>query len=559
MNKYFIKVSALFLCFSLISSQTRLAVGQPLLFLNNAESKEFKQQQTDFKKKMEDLQKQAEFFANTNPAFGKNNHAANIAAAIEKEKNSITVRQDNTRVVLKNFPFEPIELKENKIISWAQNITEENGRGIVLLSLLKDKELLSRPEVYEKDSCSEGYEGETPCYFGLILESLPYVYFNYFEAETLTDFIIKQLKTPYDRDDKYYKVYYLYTLVAASLVSNNSTSSLMLERLLEGVKTGYPVTQVWVAKALSEIVYLKPFQQRKVMQELETLLQRYSDSLKFAYYEKSTIPGLKIPNQTMAIKNFMYSVCFFAAKEDDSIFKLLITTGSFVDRAAYLQNPLPGMDWDMLDKGAKFSKSQSGYKHEIAFNLIETLFSTYAMAERYDKMTNFIIKYATYKEGYGFLNYFLFAMLGLEFANAYNDILNIEGWTVQHKTFLAVLNEKVVELDPLVSDMVRNQMAAEVIAEWATFARVFKVVGKGLGLAGKTAVKYMPKAAFKSGQAWRAVSSKMPGIAKKAKWPAIVVGGGIASKAVYQKITSKSRPKVPEMSDENIRKAITVK
>lgn len=375
------------------------------------------------------------------------------------------------------------------ITSWAYSINKNNSKVYDLLQILSDQKYMASDNVYTQQSCAANYDGPLKCELSYLTAILPEAYFSQEETNLLVAFLSDKLKHRYSETEPQYSLYYRYSLIAASLVANINTGRDMLSALLNKVREPYgnPAEQVWSARALAEVVYLTPYQQRFITGELENIIFNLGERLKYSEVENNLL-GFKVSNQHTAVKSFMYTVSFFAKKKDDSFLKSMITTGNFVERSAYLQNPLPGVAGD-----GGFLDTPDGNRHNISFNLITALFNTYALRGEYQRMNDFIIKYAKLNSsGTDFQNYFLFAIYGLELASAYNETLSLEGWDEQYQNFAYAIGKAVWKLEPAVSVCVTVQGGAEVCTEWILVMKAFQVLGLAAKGSGKIIVRLLP-------------------------------------------------------------------
>ena len=375
------------------------------------------------------------------------------------------------------------------ITSWAYAVNQKDSKAYELLQILSDQKYIASDNVYTEKSCAQDYNGPLKCELSFLTSILPEVQFNAEDSRMLVSFLADKLKQPYSDTEPQHSLYYRYSIIAASLVANVSAGRDMLSSLINNVRDPYgnPAAQVWSARALAEVVYLTPYQQRFMSAELERIIYSYGERLKYAEVENNIL-GFKVSNQYTAVKSFMYTVSFFAKNKDDSFFKSMITTGNFVERSAYLQNPLPG-----VAKDGGFMATPDGHRHNISFNLITALFNTYAISGDYRKMNSFIIRYAKVNgEGKDFQNYFLFAIYGLELASAYNENLSLEGWDEQYHNFAYAIGKAVWQTHPATSVCVTVQGGAEVCTEWLLVMKAFKVLGVAAKGTGKIIVRLLP-------------------------------------------------------------------
>lgn len=379
--------------------------------------------------------------------------------------------------------------KNLTITSWAQAMNIRNSRTQDLLSIISDEKYMMSDNVYTQKSCAADYNGPLKCEFAYLTSILPQANFTLEESSKLVLFLSDKLKHPYALHDPKEKLYSLYSLIAASLAANNFASRDMLETLLNNVNGYYskPAEQIWSARALSYIAYVPQVQQRRLIKGLEDTIYRLSSRMKYELVENHPF-GLKVDNQYTAVKVFMYTISFFAKKADDGFLKSMVTTGTFVKRSAYLQNPLPG-----LDKKGNFMQTEEGQRHNLAFNLVSALFNAYAVTDNYQKMNSFIIQYARLNARQSdFANYFLFAIWGLELANAYNDNKSLEGWQQQYANFTYAISKAIWKAYPSVSVCVTVQGGAEVCAEWVAFVEATKLLGVLAKGAGKVFITMLP-------------------------------------------------------------------
>ncbi len=402
--------------------------------------------------------------------------------------NGAALKKDNNFKF--NFPVIPAKRPAKlTITSWAYSVDKKNVRAYELLQILADQKYMSSDDVYTPASCAPAYNGPLKCELAFLTSLLPEAELNAQDVNLLVTFLSEKLKHPYSETEPQHSLYYRYSVIAASLVANISAGRPMLEALLNNVRDPYgnPSAQVWSARALSEVVYLTPYQQRFIARELENIIFNFGERLKYAEVENNLL-GFKVTNQHTAVKSFMYTVSFFAKKKDDGFLKSMITTANFVERSAYLQNPLPG-----VAKDGGFMTTPDGHRHNISFNLITALFNTYALSGDYRKMNDFIIKYAKVNSaGSDFQNYFLFTIYGLELASAYNENLSLEGWQEQYENFAYAIGKAVWKIYPACAVCVTVQGGAEVCTEWALVMEAFKVLGVAAKGTGKIIVRLLP-------------------------------------------------------------------
>jgi len=380
-------------------------------------------------------------------------------------------------------------LPNQTITSWAYSLKKNNANGEFLLSVLSDRKYMMSNNVYTAESCKEDYKGRLKCEISVLTGVLPHVKLDYNSQDRIINFLVTQLKHPYNIKAQDSTLYYRYSLVAAALVSNDRAGRQMLDELLNIVsnQSEIPSHQVWSARALSEVAYLSPAERITLIRTLERTVLNLSNRLKNEYVENSYL-GFKVTNQFTAVKCFMYTLSFFAKKKGDGILKSMITTGTFVKRSAYLQNLLPGVDF----KG-NFLQTPSGCRHNVAFNLIVALFNAYAGEGRYEEMNDFIINYAqlNWKRN-DFQNYLLFAMYGMELAAAYNENESIEGWQEQYDNFAYAIGKAIWKADPVTTVCVTAQGGAEVCAEWVALTELLKTVGAGVKAGTSFVFKFLP-------------------------------------------------------------------
>ncbi len=412
-----------------------------------------------------------------------------VAAQIYDSKIVFNIKSLQKDIKL-NLPQIPAKRPAKLTISsWAYSISKENSKAYELLQILSDQKYMASENVYTPESCAADYKGPLKCELSFLTSLLPEIYLSRQDTDLLVNFLAEKLKHPYNKAESEYNLYYSYSIIAASLVANAGAGRDMLSALVDNVKDVYGKSsaQVWSARALAEIVYLSPYQQRFLTRELESIIFNFGEKLKYSEVENNLL-GFKISNQDTAIKSFMYTISFFAKKQEDTFLKSMITTGNFVERSAYLQNPLPGVDGD-----GDFLSTPDGYRHNTSFNLITALFNTYAFGGDYRRMNDFIIKYAKLNpNGTDFQNYFLFAIYGLELASAYNENLSLEGWGEQYQNFTYAIGKAIWKVSPATSVCVTVQGGAEVCTEWIAVMKVFQCLGIAAKGTGKVIIRLLP-------------------------------------------------------------------
>lgn len=402
--------------------------------------------------------------------------------------NSQAVKKNN--ILNFNLPLIPSKRPQKlTITSWAYSINTKDSKTYELLQILSDQKYMASDDVYTAESCAAGYNGKLKCELSFLTSLVPEAEFTAQDTDNLVRFLSEKLKHTYAERDPQYSLYYRYSIVAASLVANNRAGRQMLSALMDNVRDVYgtPAQQVWSARALAEVVHLTPYQQRFMTRELEAIIFKLGERLKYSEVENNIL-GFKVTNQYTAVKSFMYTISFFAKKKDDGFLKSMITTANFVERSAYLQNPMPG-----VAKDGGFLPTPDGHRHNIAFNLITALFNTYALSGDYGKMNTFIIKYAKVDAARkDFQNYFLFAIYGLELASAYNENLSLEGWQEQYQNFTSAIGKAIWKIYPASAVCVTVQGGAEVCTEWALVMEAFKAVGVAAKGTGKIIIRLLP-------------------------------------------------------------------
>ncbi|MGB2578637.1 hypothetical protein AAIR98_000556 [Elusimicrobium simillimum] len=429
-----------------------------------------------------------------------------------KAQQTAALRQYNSNLL----PHAAYQKRNPKLTltTWAENTTEYETDVEALITILADKKYLMSDNVYTDGSCVSGYEGPLACEIGVLNGILPYIKFDSSDAALIVDFIALQLKHAYSANDKEWEAYNRYAIISAYLLANDRTSKIMLDRLLDTIcGAGNTINKVWAARALAEVVYLRPHMQEIAIKELEALLQRYSDYLKYKDVEKHHM-NLKITNQAMAKKVFMYVVSFFAQKHDDGMIKGMLTDRLVVDESHLFQNPLPGRDIH-----GNFHASDLGYRHNIAHHAIAALFKIYAMGQKYDAMNNFVIKYSKLRaDKKDFQHYVLFAMEGLDMSFAIKDGLDIDGWTDQYNSFMAAMGTALWDMHPVIKSVVNTQGALESAAQFVAVILLFDGAVAGAKYVGGAVIRFALSAnAIKFGKTFlgKATSAKVRGKVSK--------------------------------------------
>ncbi|MGB2578639.1 hypothetical protein AAIR98_000558 [Elusimicrobium simillimum] len=371
----------------------------------------------------------------------------------------------------------PARKANQTIISWVMNLTENDNNLYELFIILSDVKYMGSDTVYTEDSCVDGYSGELQCELKLLTKVLPELHFSASESAAFVDLINKKMLRAYNSQDPQWEVYYRYSIIAASLLGNSFTGRAMLNALLDNIKKpGDAKYKVWSAYALSEVVYLRPNLQGIAIKEINDILFSLSNQLKHAYVENHHM-GLKITNQAMAKKDFMYVVSFFAQKHDDGMIKGMLTDRIVTEQSHYFQTPLPGQD-----KNGDFFNTELGRKHNISYRLVTALFQVYKMGKKFDEMNKFILKYSRLRHDKSdFQDYFLFAMYALDQSMDIKENLSLDGWDEQYNTFLAAMSTVLWDLHPVIKSCVNTQGVAECSAQVVGVFLAFEVVLGALG------------------------------------------------------------------------------
>lgn len=220
-----------------------------------------------------------------------------------------------------------------------------------------------------------------------------------------------------------------------------------------------------------------------------------------------------ISNQGALVSLFLQANNFFAARDDDSFAKMMVTTGAFNDfirfahtgnmqtasamrfsndgETFYLAHPTPGTD----GKG-HFVDSPNGHRHYALAQLVQALCVSYAT--RQDKQASALIQdfvrryFETDREGH-MVRYLYVPLQAMRSGRELLDGFSLEGWGPQEKALQAQLYG-LLKKGYFSSVVCTNvQGFCEVAAEWSVVSKILGVIGRGVKVTFKSLAKTIMK------------------------------------------------------------------
>lgn len=401
-------------------------------------------------------------------------------------------------------PYDPFGLnrevckRNRKATDTVEQVTldmqeKEQVRGDMLLAILKDTHYLSSLSLDEANELLFGF-----------------AYVNNTCHTQITQTIFSHLKNvEYNENSADHPINIFYTLAAATLGHNYDYHQQIEDWAFERVEAAARNSAkgaVWpslVLTSLSEGNY--PGDYPYVMRErerdaferrMERAIAQF-DRLKedpADYYALGMRNVLKRSNQFILEGLLLQSSSFFAAKDKDSFWKGMLSTGGlkpllrlatanseedanvrFSDRGEtfYLSYTSPGTDGT-----GHFADSDNGRRHYILSQLVQALcisYITHGNAEGSQRIMRFVRSYLRTNGGY-FIHYLHIPLSAIRSGTELLDSSSLHGWEEESATLLDEMTSTLRASYRAAAVMTDIHGAAEVASEWVIIGKIFEGV-----------------------------------------------------------------------------------
>ena len=407
---------------------------------------------------------------------------------------------------------------------------KEQARGDVLLAILKDIPYLSSLSVDEANELLYGF-----------------AYANNTCHTQITQTIFSRLnKVEYNEDSADYPINIFYTLAAATLGHNYDYHQQIEDWAFKRVEFAARVSDrsaIWPSLVLTSLAegnypgdypYVMNERERDAFERrMEQAIARF-DYLKGEpadYYALGMRNVLKQSNQFILEGLLLQSSSFFAAKDKDSFWKGMLSTGGlkpllrlatanseedanarFSDRGEtfYLSYTSPG-----TDGAGHFADSDNGRRHYVLSQLVQALCISYIVhgnAEGSYRIKKFVRSYLRTNEGY-FIHYLHIPLSAIRSGTELLDSSSLHGWEEESATLLDEMTSTLRASYRAAAVMTDIHGAAEVASEWVIIGQIFEgvmSVGKyAFRGADKAIMRFFPAKAVARYVAMKAGSKQM--------------------------------------------------